>query len=357
MAPSRRAVATLGPLTAGSADGYPEPVAEPSRVQPRVCVFAPAPLLTVTIERTPDDDGADEVHLHAGGQGLWIARLVAELGVDVVLCGSFGGETGRVARDLIRAEGIAVRGIEPSGSNGAYVHDRRSGERIETASMAPGALTRHEVDELYGIVLVEAFDAAVTVLGGPTGPLMLPASTYRRLAKDTRVAGRIVVADLSGEPLHAALEGGLDVLKISDEELARDDAFALTADDVASVDALLVAMHDLVSRGARHVIVTRAEDPAIALIDGRVVTVEPPRLEAVDPRGAGDSLTAGVAATLARGGDLIDGLRIGAAAGALNVTRRGLATGQRPEIERLAPYVAVTTNDEATTNDDAPSVR
>ena len=73
---------------------------------------------------------------------------------------------------------------------------------------------------------------------------------------------------------------------------------------------------------------TRAEEPALALIDGDVVSVEPPRLEAADHRGAGDSLTAGVAATLARGGDLIDGLRIGAAAGAINVTRRGLATGQ-----------------------------
>ena len=132
-------------------------------------MFAPAPLLTVTIEQTPDERLSDEVHLHAGGQGLWIARLVAELGVDVVLCGSFGGETGRVARNLIREEGVEVRGIETSGSNGAYVHDRRSGERVETASMPADALTRHELDELYGIVLVEAFDATVTVLGGPAG--------------------------------------------------------------------------------------------------------------------------------------------------------------------------------------------
>jgi len=53
-------------------------------------------------------------------------------------------------------------------------------------------------------------------------------------------------------------------------------------------------------------------------------------------------LTAGVAATLALGGSLVEGLRTGAAAGALNVTRRGLATGKRPEIERLAPHVGIT---------------
>ena len=303
---------------------------------PRVCVFAPAPLLTVTIEQTPDEQHSDEVHLHAGGQGLWIARLVAELGVDVVLCGSFGGETGRVARNLIREEGVEVRGIETSGNNGAYVHDRRSGERVETASMRADALTRHELDELYGIALVEAFDATVTVLGGPSGPPVVPAATYRRLARDVRSHGGTIIADLSGDPLRCALEGGVDVLKVSAEELARDGLVA-----GAGIDALVSGMRDLADHGARDVIVTRAEEPALAFVDGDVLTVEPPRLEAADHRGAGDSLTAGVATTLARRAPLIEGLRLGAAAGALNVTRRGLATGSRREIERLVPHVTI----------------
>lgn len=46
----------------------------PQPVNGRVAVFAPSPLLTVTIEA-----GAErpEVHLHAGGQGFWVARLAA----------------------------------------------------------------------------------------------------------------------------------------------------------------------------------------------------------------------------------------------------------------------------------------
>ncbi|MDQ4097837.1 MAG: phosphofructokinase, partial [Actinomycetota bacterium] len=35
----------------------------------------------------------------------------------------------------------------------------------------------------------------------------------------------------------------------------------------------------------------------------------------------------------------LDALRLGAAAAALNVTRRGLATGDRREIERLAEHI------------------
>ncbi len=301
-----------------------------------MCVFAPAPLLTVTVESKPDRSRDDEVHLHAGGQGFWISRLIAELGVDVVLCGSFGGETGRVTRALIEDEGVAIRGIAASGSNGTYVHDRRSGERVEIASMPADPLTRHELDELYGIVLLEGIESTVTVLGGPTGPPIIPPSTYRRLAVDLRANGGKVVADLSGDPLGQVLAGGVDVLKVSEEELAGEGR--ISNDDPAAV---IAAMRALAAEGAEHVVTTRAAEPALALVDGAFLVVRPPQLTAADHRGAGDSLTAGIAATLANGGDLVDGLRLGAAAGALNVTRRGLATGTRAEIERLAAYVDV----------------
>jgi hypothetical protein len=37
-----------------------------------------------------------EVHLHAGGQGFWVARLAKRLRADVVLCCALGGEPERV---------------------------------------------------------------------------------------------------------------------------------------------------------------------------------------------------------------------------------------------------------------------
>jgi len=301
-------------------------------------VFAPAPLLTVTIESKPSASPADEVHLHAGGQGFWISRLIAELGVDVVLCGSFGGESGRVAQALIENAGVGVHGIAATGSNGTYVHDRRSGERIEVASMAGDPLTRHELDELYGIVLLEGLESDVTVLGGPTGPPIVPSSTYRRLAGDLRNNGAKVIADLAGDPLTEALAGGVDVLKISADELRAEGRIG--TDDPAEI---VEAMRALAAEGAEHVVTTRADLPAMAYVDHSFVVVRPPQLSEQDHRGAGDSLTAGIAATLATGGDLVDGLRLGAAAGALNVTRRGLATGRRAEIERLAAHVEIDT--------------
>jgi 1-phosphofructokinase len=294
-------------------------------------VFAPSPLLTVTIEAR---GGSPDIHLHAGGQGFWIARMVGALGVPVVLCGSFGGESGAVVRTLVESEHVAVRGVRADAANGAYVHDRRTGERVAIAEVASAPLSRHDVDELYAVSVVEGLESEVCVLGGPTAPDVIPPDTYRRLASDLRTSGRTVVADLSGEPLRAALEGGVTVLKVSHEELVTD---GLAESD--STEHLVAAMLAAREAGAERVVVSRADRPALATDGDRILELSAPRLEPVDVRGAGDSMTAGIAAALARGDGWEDALRLGIAGGSLNVTRRGLATGRRREIERLAGHV------------------
>jgi 1-phosphofructokinase len=300
----------------------------------RAFVFAPDPLLTVTVEA---GSAGDEIHLHAGGQGFWVAQMIANLGVEVSVCGPFGGESGRVVRTLVEQDDhISLRAIETVGSNGVYIHDRRGGERVMVAEAPPDPLDRHESDDLYGAALVGGLEARVAVLAGPgpwTTPVLSP-DHYRRLAGDLRANGTAVVADLSGEPLTFALEGGLTVLKVSHEQLLEDGRV-----EKAAEEELVEAMFELRRQGAEHVLITRAEEPALALFGDGAVTIGAPSVEVVDHRGAGDSMTAGLAAGLAAGMDMLDALRLGAAAAVLNVTRRGLATGGRREIERLAGHI------------------
>jgi 1-phosphofructokinase len=89
------------------------------------------------------------------------------------------------------------------------------------------------------------------------------------------------------------------------------------------------------------VVVYRADQPALALVDDEVVEIHLPPLEPAEPRGAGDSMTAGLAASLARGESLPTALRVGAACGALNVVRSGLGTGGRTAVAALAKRIEI----------------
>ena len=301
---------------------------------PRVSVFAPSPVLTITIEAGAGN--GDDVHLHAGGQGFWVARMATLLGAEVTVCAPLGGETGRVLSELV-ADGVShLRAVPTASPNGAYVHDRRGGEREPVAQMPGPRLLRHEVDELYGAMTAAALDLA------------------RRRAHGHRAARSASARDLSparGRPppertagdrrshrgaLAAALEGGLDVLKLSHDELAQiaDGPLDSTARFVEQIERLR-------ARGAANVLVSRADQPALASIDGDLFELGGPRFEPLDSHGAGDSMVAALAVGIARGLDVPGALRLAMAAGALNVTRRGLGSGDRGDIELLAETVEV----------------
>lgn len=298
----------------------------------RIAVFAPTTQLSVTVESTA---GIEELHVHPAGQGYWVARMLLILGQMPTLCTALGGETGDVLRTLL-AE-VPTDGFVPSAAaNGGYVHDRRSGERVEIARVRSRPLDRHVVDDLVSATLAAALAAEIVVVCGSNLDGNVEPAVFERVCRDVRPGGAKVVADLSGDELRAALTGGIDVLKLSDGE-AVEGGWArstTTADLVAGVERLREA-------GAVDVVVSRAEEGALAALGERWYEARAPQLSIVEHRGAGDSMTAGLAAGTAQHLGDVELLQLAASAAALNVTRHGLASGDAVAIERFRPLVEV----------------
>lgn len=310
-----------------------------------VVIFAPSPVLTVTVE---DIKGTADIHIHAGGQGVWQARMLGALGATVTMCAVFSGETGRVLQHLITDEGVRVVPVAGQGSSGAYLHDRRGGERHILAESPGDRLTRHELDELYGLTLQAGMEAGTVILSGAGREDSVPPDVYRRLTADLGAAGCTVIADLTGERLNGVLAGKPAVIKMSDGEIVSSGRAT-----VAETGQLIKAMHTLVREGAQSVIVTRAHLPSLFLHEGSLSEIHVPQFQTVDTSGAGDSLTAGVASVLADHGTLHDAVVLGTAAGAQNVTRHGLGTGEAAAIRELAKLVRIVPLDD--TSEEEPA--
>jgi 1-phosphofructokinase len=300
-----------------------------------ISIFAPHLTLTVTIE-AGRENGPDDIHIHPGGQGFWVARMLRHLKEKPLLCGPVGGESGGVLRSLIRQWGIDLSPLEVQESSPAIVQDRRSGDRASIAKAPAPSLTRHELDDAYGRILDHALSSEVVVITGQNTEIV-PVDTYRRLGHDLASADVPVVGDLHGGELEAFLEGGhLDLLKISDEDLIEDGML-----DGEDEDMALDQLHRLRESGAKRVVISRGPRPALALIEGVTYRVTGPDLEPADFRGAGDSMTAGLAAGLRRGLGTEEMLRLASGAGAANVTRHGLGSASDDLIPRLAERVDI----------------
>jgi 1-phosphofructokinase len=250
-----------------------------------VCVFAPCLYLTVTVE------DPDEVHLHPGGQGLWIARMLAELGGNPVLCGPIGGEAGAVLEAIVPTWGVLMEPVWTQGASPCWVTDRRGGERV-IVSHGRLPLERHEADDL---------------------------------------------ADLHGGQLDALVSrGAIDVLKVSDRDLIADGIIG----DLSDASAREAVTH-FSDKTIDWLVVSRAERGALMRADGTIYQSQPPGLAVIDEIGAGDSMTAALVVARVQGLGPEAALRLSCAAGTANVTRHGLASAPAGLIVELADEVGV----------------
>jgi 1-phosphofructokinase len=307
-------------------------VSEPAD-RPRVAVFGPDPLLSITIEARA---GADDVHVHCAGQGVWVARMAAELGAFPVLCCLVGGETGATLLALLDTVPGDRRVISTAGSSGSYVVDRRGSERRVVAASLRPAPQRHEIDDLVAATCAVALGSAVLVVCNPYPPDGFPDEAYEAVVGNVRAAGVRVIVDLSSPRLDRTLPYGPDLVKLNDWELAE-----YVRGPVDGPRALAAA-RELLKAGAGCVVVTRGEAPILAVPgDEEPFEIVPPAFPRGYREGCGDAMTGALAAGLARGLSLRDALVLGAAAGSGNFLRHGLGTGRRAAVEELADQITV----------------
>ena len=310
---------------------YKEPTVS---ARPRVAIFAPHPLLTVTLEQ--EGPGREQVHFHAGGQGVWVARMAACLGAEPVLCGFRGGESGELLSGLLGRLIDQLRLVSTVSASGCYVTDRRSGERQLLTRALSDPPSRHELDELFSITCAEAIADGWLVVTNPMPGEALPLEIYRDLIADARASGCRTLVDLSTPRLDSALQGEPDLVKLNDWELAE-----FVRGPVSEPSQLRAAAQRLCDQGARAVIVTRGELPGLVLAGERAWALTPPRLKRGFREGCGDAMMGALAATWAQGEDFERAVVVGAAAGAANFLRHGLGSASREVVEQLVESVVL----------------
>ncbi|HLK42417.1 MAG TPA: hexose kinase [Thermoleophilia bacterium] len=300
----------------------------------------PAVDLATTVEQVVPDDKlrcARPVRT-AGGGGLNVAKVVAALGQRVVAVYPAGGSTGSSLHDLVGAAGITRAEVPITGETRENLVVVEPSTRRHFHFVMPGP----ELGEAEWSACLDAVChpglAPTHVIASGSLPPGVPVEFYAMLARRVRDLGARFVLDAAGAPLAAALDVGVWMIKPNLVELA-----ALTGIEHAHEDALERAATALVDDGRAELVVLSL-GPAGAFAVGRGYPGEHVRAPIVPVRsrvGAGDSMVGGVVVADRLGLDMPACVRLGAAAGAAAVMRRGAEVCAAQDVWRLARRVGV----------------
>jgi 1-phosphofructokinase len=310
---------------------------------------ATASIVTVTlnpaIDQTLDIPGfaAGQVNrvasseAHAGGKGVNVAGVLADLGAGVAVTGFLGQGNAQLFEAMFRDKGIDDRFVRIPGDTrvGIKIIDGPSGRTTDINF--PGLAPPPEAfDDLCRRVDALSESGRWFALCGSLPP-GIGADAYARLTDIVHAKGGSVGLDTSGAALREAIARGPDVTKPNLDELA--ELAGRPLDTTASVvDA---ARTLLLQHGVRLAVVSMGAAGAVFVDADQALVARPPRVAVKSTVGAGDAMVAGVVYGQHRGLPIDQCARLATALGAHAVTRLGAGLGRPPAHEGLLRDVTI----------------
>lgn len=274
------------------------------------------------------------VRMDVGGKGVNVARVLSRLGMDALCLGTAGRENAASFLHLLEREQVRHCFMEVAGSVRTNTKVVSLSEEKVTEINEPGpVMTPQEQEAFVHLALPAAQEATWCVLTGSL-PGGCNAALYSEWVR--RLGGQRCILDAAGDALLLALPEHPFLVKPNRDELCQTLGRALT-----SRDALAEGARELVSRGARHVLVSLGGDGALLVDERRVLFAPPLPVRACSTVGAGDAMVAGLLYGLQKYGRLEAALCCGTAAGAASVMTEGTQLVRPEDFEALRPQAVV----------------
>ena len=283
---------------------------------------------------------AEQTLYHAGGNGINIARALAELDIPAHCCGVIAGESGDLLLKLIshipeeRFKWFSVEG--ETRINTTIVQHSPPGQ-YEITSVGPEIPTETltEVCEC----LLEATGNGIAVLSGLLPPGVAE-SAYADLVTRIKAQGGRAVVDTHGNVLQQAIDAGPWMVRLNRHILETSVSRRMDAvEDVAQ------AARAIQQRGVDYVCVTLGEKGAVLVDTDNSYYLDAPRIHKQSTVGCGDSMVTGLVAAAIKGETSQQMLESGLKCASATASHQGTELFTREDLESLFMDASVTTLD------------
>lgn len=245
-------------------------------------------------------------HTDAAGKCVNVARVLHQSGCEAVCLAPAGIENRDELIALCKRDGVRLKAVPTAGRTRicTTLLDMKSGDCTELVAGEPGLITPEE-EELF----METFRS---LLPEVTGGVVIAGSRLQgfsdriipSMVRETKERGLLLFADYrERDLLNSFSEPGMnpDYVKINGSEFL----ITFPCDDLEgglAEQSLKLGCRFIISRGA---------DSTLAAEEGRIAQIPSKTVEAINPIGCGDAMTAGLAAGILEGLCLEDAVKKG----------------------------------------------
>lgn len=275
----------------------------------------------------------DSPRFDAGGGGINVSKAIKRLGGKSTAIFTTGGPSGQVLRDLVSQEGIDCEVIQTEQwTRENFIVAETSTNAQYRFGMPGTALSEAETEAV--LETLRQSKADYVVASGSLPPQM-DVNFYEKVASISKEIGARLVLDTSGEPLRAACDEGVFLLKPNIGELeALVGAKDLQIDDVDDAARMLIG-----DGKCEVVIVSMGPKGAILVTKDLCEHVPAPPVQKRSTVGAGDSMVAGMTWALTQGLTYSEMIRWGVACGSAATMNEGTQLFLRADVERLLDWL------------------
>lgn len=271
---------------------------------------------------------ADTILHTAGGKGIHFLRAARIWGgLDGTVFQFAGGSTGKRITDALEKEGLPYFNVPLEGETRTCTTVLCRKTFTMTELIEPSApVSKTALDDMRSAIRAALENTDALALCG-TCPPGVPPEYYALLASDARKRKRFVFADVF-QNIRAALEDGVDLLKINQEEL-------LILSGEKDPESAFRTCFKRFRIGI--LAVTNGKDPAMLSEGGEIRYFRVPAVEKpVNPIGCGDTCSGVMLAELLSGADPAKAFRCGLAAASANCMTASPAIYEKETALRFA---------------------
>jgi tagatose 6-phosphate kinase len=238
----------------------------------------------------------ENVRKTAGGKGLNVARVIAQMEETVLATGVLGGTIGEYIVQELNKSQIPNDFLKIEKESRNCIAILHGGMQTEILESGPTLTNEEGIDFLGKFEELLAKVSLVTISGSlPKG---LSVDFYQQMLAISQKKGIPVVLDSSGEPLQAALLHNEKPFAIKPNITELSQLLGVKVDSRNS--SLKQALDHEWFKGIEWIVVSMGGDGAFVRHGTEDYRITLPKIDVVNPVGSGDAVVAGLAVALSR---------------------------------------------------------